>query len=38
MSVYLPVELRRQLEAADEGQCVYRLTGYSLMTAIYVPS
>lgn len=23
MSVYLPVELRRQLEEADDGQCVY---------------
>lgn len=43
MSVYLPVALRRQLEDADNGQCVYcqtrvDITGQALTTDHIVPT
>lgn len=43
MSVYLPVELRRQLEEADDGQCVYcqtrvDVTGQALTTDHILPT
>lgn len=43
MSVYLPMELRRQLEEADDGQCVYcqtrvDVTGQALTTDHILPT